>query len=297
MNKKRSALIASALVTLGLAGYASLATASAQASGADNLIDKLVAKFNLNKDEVSAVFDEVKTEQEAERTAEFSERLQEAVDDGDITAEQKTLIENKMTEVKAAMKAERDELEAWAEQNGVDAKYLMMGGPRDDDDDRLQDTADDGDITAEQKTAIEAKQDELKDKRDARRPDQRSVSGHADARPRRRPRSSSAWSSAPGAPRWTCAAARVRSTSTSTPGFHHVVNAGHQEGRTVNRFEGRLKATLGISRTRSAAMRPPPAPLTRDRLLHLIEPDEGRAGSWSSATSCSTATWSATPSG
>jgi hypothetical protein len=30
-------------------------------------------------------------------------------------------------------------------------------------------------------------------------------------------------------------------------GLHHVVNAGHEEGRTVNRFEGRLEATLGIS--------------------------------------------------
>jgi len=29
-------------------------------------------------------------------------------------------------------------------------------------------------------------------------------------------------------------------------GFHHVVNADHQEGRTVDRFEGRLQATIGI---------------------------------------------------
>ncbi|HEU4680348.1 MAG TPA: hypothetical protein VFS51_01300 [Gemmatimonadales bacterium] len=31
-------------------------------------------------------------------------------------------------------------------------------------------------------------------------------------------------------------------------GFHHVVNSRHQEGRTVNRFEGRLQATLGLAR-------------------------------------------------
>ncbi len=31
-------------------------------------------------------------------------------------------------------------------------------------------------------------------------------------------------------------------------GVHHVVNADHREGRTVNRFEGRLQATLGFSR-------------------------------------------------
>jgi hypothetical protein len=32
----------------------------------------------------------------------------------------------------------------------------------------------------------------------------------------------------------------------ATAGFHHVVNAGHEEGRTVNRFEGRLQATVGL---------------------------------------------------
>jgi hypothetical protein len=31
-------------------------------------------------------------------------------------------------------------------------------------------------------------------------------------------------------------------------GFHHVVNSGHQEGRTADRFEGRIQATLGFSR-------------------------------------------------
>ena len=31
-------------------------------------------------------------------------------------------------------------------------------------------------------------------------------------------------------------------------GLHHIVNAGHEEGRTVNRFEGRLQATLGLGR-------------------------------------------------
>jgi hypothetical protein len=31
-------------------------------------------------------------------------------------------------------------------------------------------------------------------------------------------------------------------------GFHHVENSDHVEGRTVNRFEGRLQATVGIGR-------------------------------------------------
>ena len=32
-------------------------------------------------------------------------------------------------------------------------------------------------------------------------------------------------------------------------GLHHIVNAGHEEGRTVNRFEGRVEVTLGLGRT------------------------------------------------
>ena len=34
----------------------------------------------------------------------------------------------------------------------------------------------------------------------------------------------------------------------ATAGVHHVVNAGHLEGNTDNRFVGRLQATLGLSR-------------------------------------------------
>ena len=34
----------------------------------------------------------------------------------------------------------------------------------------------------------------------------------------------------------------------ASAGFHHVVNSGHQEGQSVDRFEGRIQATLGLSR-------------------------------------------------
>ncbi len=35
---------------------------------------------------------------------------------------------------------------------------------------------------------------------------------------------------------------------TANAGFHHVVNAGHEAGQSLNRFEGRLQLTIGISR-------------------------------------------------
>jgi hypothetical protein len=31
-------------------------------------------------------------------------------------------------------------------------------------------------------------------------------------------------------------------------GLHHIVNWQHQEGRSVNRFEGRIQVTLGLRR-------------------------------------------------
>ncbi len=146
--------------------------ASAQTSSGSSLVDKIVAKFNLNKDEVQAVFDEERTKQQAERAAEMSDRLQEKVDSGDITAEQKTLIEQKLAEQQTARETERTELEKWASDNGIDAKYLMGGGRGhmgDDDSSYLDDAVADGNITADQKTLIEQKREELKTKRDADR--------------------------------------------------------------------------------------------------------------------------------
>ncbi|MEO8225972.1 MAG: hypothetical protein ABI637_01000 [Gemmatimonadota bacterium] len=35
---------------------------------------------------------------------------------------------------------------------------------------------------------------------------------------------------------------------TANAGFHHVVNSGHQAGVSLNRFEGRLQATIGLTR-------------------------------------------------
>lgn len=35
---------------------------------------------------------------------------------------------------------------------------------------------------------------------------------------------------------------------TGNAGFHHVVNSGHEPGRTVNQFVGRVQATVGFSR-------------------------------------------------
>ncbi len=183
MVSKKSLAVVAAVAATGFAGIAGMQAVSAQAdnttgspagsaaSGPAALIQKLAEKFNLNQDEVKAVFDEERQSRETERETERSERLQQAVDDGDITAEQKAAIEAKQKELKAAMDTERQALESWAIDNDIDAKYLMMSGPRGGgqtaNNDRLQQAVDAGDITAEQKTLIEQKAKELQTKREA----------------------------------------------------------------------------------------------------------------------------------
>ena len=173
MQVKKSLLVAGAFTTVGLASLAGAGTVSAATdTSGDNLVSKIARKFNLSEKDVQTVFDEDRQVHEADMQAKLSDRLQAAVDDGDITAEQKTLIENKLAAVREAMEAERDSLESWAEAQGIDLQYLMMHGrPGEDSSDYLQAAVDDGDITAEQKTAIEAKQDELQQARETAKAD------------------------------------------------------------------------------------------------------------------------------
>lgn len=153
---KKGVIAAAAFATVGVAGLtatqAVLAATDSIASPEASLVDKLAAKFGLNKADVQAVFDEEHSEREAAHEARVAERLQKLVDDGTITAEQKSAIEAKIDELKAARESERDsfkdlsaderkakmkeqkaELEQWAEENDLDLTKLrgvLMGGSR-----------------------------------------------------------------------------------------------------------------------------------------------------------------------
>jgi uncharacterized membrane protein YhiD involved in acid resistance len=153
MNIKKSLVVAGAVATVGVArltglGVASAATSSSGADdGTSSLVDKLVAKFNLNKSDVQAVFDADRTEHEAEMQQKMEERLDQAVTDGKITEDQKTKILAKIKEMKADMEANHDamkgktdderralmdqkrqEIQTWAEENDIPEEYLMFVG-------------------------------------------------------------------------------------------------------------------------------------------------------------------------
>lgn len=118
------------------------------------IIQKLVERFGLNEDEVKAVFDEAREEKQGQMQAHFEERLNQAVVEGEITEEQKQAILNKHEEMKTnrqanrgefknltteereerkeKMQAHREEMKAWAEENGIDSSLLpmLLGGGR-----------------------------------------------------------------------------------------------------------------------------------------------------------------------
>lgn len=156
-------------LTILLIGGASM-SAFAQGNNSDgSLVDKVASKFNLNKQEVQSVFDEDRQAHQAEQKAERSTELQSKVDDGTITAEQKTAIEKKLEEMHTSREQSKVSLEEWAKQNNIDAKYVMMGGRGGMQSSRLQKAVDSGAITADQKAKIEQKQQEMKATFDAER--------------------------------------------------------------------------------------------------------------------------------
>ncbi len=127
----------------------SKALAFEQGSVRDTLVQKIAEKFGKSPDEVQAVFDEVRSEHQNEMQSQFVERLTQAVADGKLTEAQKQLISAKHEELVAAhdadalrqvspeerrnqRQAERDDLAAWAQENGIDLSFfqgpMMFGG-------------------------------------------------------------------------------------------------------------------------------------------------------------------------
>lgn len=158
MSKLKMSVVAGILTAVGTVGLVGVsANAATNSDHQSDLISKIAKKFDLNPSDVKQVFDESHKEHEAQRSAKLSENLQKKVDDGTITADQKSKLEAKLKELKAKHEAEREankgskpdraamkqkmesnraELKAWASQNGIDLDKVMpksamgMGGHR-----------------------------------------------------------------------------------------------------------------------------------------------------------------------
>lgn len=143
---KRSLLIGGTLISIGAvtAGDLGIASAATSNTGRDALVDKLVAKFNLNKADVQKVFDEEHAARETEHEADIKTKLDQAVKDGKLTQDQEDKLIAKLKELQAereaahdsgtkpdaeSMKAKRDEFKKWLSDNNIPEEYgLALGG-------------------------------------------------------------------------------------------------------------------------------------------------------------------------
>jgi polyhydroxyalkanoate synthesis regulator phasin len=149
MKSKKILVVAMALSAAMVAGILGTGLIKAEErNDYPSLVQKLVERFNLNADEVQEVFDEVREEKHQETEIRFEERLNQAIEEGKISQEQKELILAKREEMRqkqeemkdlsfeerqAAMEKHREEMESWAEENGIDLDLPFLlgpGGPR-----------------------------------------------------------------------------------------------------------------------------------------------------------------------
>ncbi len=148
MISKKASMAVMGLATLGILGVSGLGVSALSNSDSrqDGLASRLATKFGLNKDEVSkemqSYHEEEHQKHQDEMKTKLSEALQKKVDDGTITAQQKTAIENKLEEkrkareaereadknsssrptrdeMKAKMDAEKAEMDAWLKEQGI----------------------------------------------------------------------------------------------------------------------------------------------------------------------------------
>lgn len=124
--------------TLGLAAAVGLGALGVRAVKADDtasyppFIQRLAERFGLNEDEVKTFFDEQKQEKLELMQQAKEDRLNQAVEDGVITEEQKEALQNRWEEMWQERQQEkeqhREEMEAWFEEQGIDREAFMQYG-------------------------------------------------------------------------------------------------------------------------------------------------------------------------
>jgi len=152
MGMKKKLIVAATIATIGVGGLGvGIANAATNTtSTGTSIVDKLVAKFGLKKADVQAVFDQDRTEHEAQRLQNITDKLAAGVKAGTITQTQSDAILAKVKEIQAtrdanhakmdsmtdaerktAMEAERTALKQWITDNKIPDEFahlLKMGG-------------------------------------------------------------------------------------------------------------------------------------------------------------------------
>ncbi len=117
--------------------------------GQTTIAQRIAQRFNLKQEDVQAVFDQVRQERQQLMQQKYQSWLDQLVKEGKITEQQKQLLLNKHQEIQAnrlktredlqnktfherknLREQERQELENWAKQNGIDPQYLFGFGQK-----------------------------------------------------------------------------------------------------------------------------------------------------------------------
>lgn len=139
-NKRYVLAALSTIAILGSVSAVGAATVSASSTESEYppIIEKLAEKLGLDQNQVQAAFDEVRQEQK-------EARLDEAVEDGDITEDQKDQILAKQDEMQTAIdeindqeltadarreaiQTIREDVRNWADENDIPTYLIGIGG-------------------------------------------------------------------------------------------------------------------------------------------------------------------------
>ncbi len=153
---KKQLIVAATTATLGMAGLAGGAAFATTQSGSTtdpmgNLVSAIATKFNLNKSDVQKVFDEQRTQMDAQREQAVKDQIAQLVKDGKLTQAQADKINAKRAELekereanrtsdqnltaeqrKTKMDEHRTAIDTWLKDNNINTQYayLLMGGGR-----------------------------------------------------------------------------------------------------------------------------------------------------------------------
>lgn len=137
MNKKVT-LMAVPLIAATIIGFGAYGISTAYAAEDTNLppfMSRLAERFGLNEGEVHEFMDEDRVEHKTQMEANFEQRMEEAVKNGDLTEDQVKAIETKHDELEAkreevrnqepgtrreAMHEIRDEMHDWIVEQGLE---------------------------------------------------------------------------------------------------------------------------------------------------------------------------------
>ena len=128
MRKKILLPILGIAALVGTGIFATSVVKANDASPYPPIVQNLVERFGLNEKEVQTFFDEQREERQQLRWQNREEKLNRAVEDGVITAEQMEAFQAKHQEMETNRKQHREEMKTWFEQQGIDVEALREYG-------------------------------------------------------------------------------------------------------------------------------------------------------------------------